>query len=118
MEKYILPHHLKGKPDIPSDWNMSDFEIEDRIKELRKEIYQLQNSRKKQPCLVVIEDNNDDWKIKILKGWKILDLEKGFFEADHWTYPCQSEAKELLETFNFTDKVKDILRPIAEGDRK
>ena len=48
MSKYILAHDVRELEEIPYHWRIDSIDIEDKIKELRKQIYELQNSRKKQ----------------------------------------------------------------------
>lgn len=107
--KYILPYQVKDLQEIPFHWRLDKEDIDDKIKVLRKQIYELQNSRKNQPKLITFEGKDKVEKVRIFDGWEIIDENKGVFCADSWHYPSDREKKELLDTFNFTDEVKDIL---------
>lgn len=122
MDKYILCFDVKELEEIPYHWRMADHEIEDKIRDLRKQIYELQNSRKKQPKLVVFEgkdgEKNKLDKVRIFDGWNILGEkgeEKGLFCADSWHIPNKQEVEDILSKFNFKKEVKEVLKKQSEN---
>ena len=107
----ILPHSIKDHKDKDYTWYMDDMEIEDKIKEHRKEIYRLQNCRKKQPKLAIFRKENygtGDMSCHIFDGFKVMDEEKSLFCADYWHRITRDEAEVLKKKYNLT-------RPCTQG---
>jgi len=114
MKEILLPDDVYKHPDRDYTWELDDMQIEDKIKELRKQIYHLQNCRKKQPKIAVFRKEKygeGDMRVHTFRGWKIMDEEKRLFCADHW-YPIQeNEAIQLKKKYNLSD---DALKVIDE----
>lgn len=101
--QYTFISHLKEfKKEIPSDWYLSDYEIEEKISELRKEIYKLKNSRKKQPKLIIIEGDKKIDRVRIFQGFKIVNLDKRMIVADNWyEIKTKEQVAEISKHFEF-----------------
>ena len=98
------------KDEIPSDWFMSDYEIEEKIKELSKEIYRLKNSRKKQPRLIIIEGTDKIDRVRIFQGFKIIDLDKRVVFADNWyEIKTKQDASEIYKQYELSGDFKKYL---------
>ena len=113
MNKYVVSHAVQELKEIPYHWRMQDYEIEDKIKELRKQIYELQNSRKKQPKLLTFEGEEKVEKVRIFDGWNIMGEDgekKGLFCADHWHIPNEREVEEIIKEFDLKKEVQEILK--------
>jgi len=110
--KYILISDLKKikEEELPKDWFLGDNDIEEKIKKLRREIRILQNSRKKQPKLLIFEGKDKLERVRVFQGFKIVDLNKGLFIADNW-YEINKkyQVDELRETFEFGKETKEYL---------
>ena len=112
IEEILLPYDVYKHPNRDSTWEMDDFEIEDKIKELRKEIYKLQNSRKKQPKLAVFRKENlgsGDMRCHILHGFQIINEEKNLFCADYWRPITQREAEQLKKKYDFSEESLKVI---------
>ena len=112
IEEILLPYDVYKHPNRDSTWEMDDFEIEDKIKELRKEIYKLKNSRKKQPKLAVFRKENlgsGDMRCHILHGFQIINEEKNLFCADYWRPITQREAEQLKKKYDFSEEALKVI---------
>lgn len=122
MEEIFLPHDIYGHPNRDHTWDMDDFEIEDKIKELRKEIYRLKNSRKKQPKMAVFRKENlgyGDMRCHILHGFKIIDEKKNSFRADCWRPITEREAEDLKKKYDMKEEALRVIEEtIKQGERK
>lgn len=85
---------------VPYHWKLDDYEIEEKIKDLRKQIYELQNSRKKQPKLLTFESHNGEDRCRIFHGWSVrfndVKDKNPLMVADHWTIATEKDL-ELIE---------------------
>jgi len=114
MKEIILPDDCYKHPDRDYTWEMDWMEIEDKIKELRKQIYHLQNCRKKQPQIAVFRKEkygDGEMRVHVFRGFKIMDEKERLFCADNWHPIQENEAKQLKEKYNLTE---DALRVIDE----
>jgi len=112
MKQIIFSEDCYKHPNRDKTWKLTDYEIEDKIKELKKEIYQLQNSRKKQPNLLVFRKENlgsGEMRCHIFTGFQIRDEEKRYICADSWHPINKSEKEYVLKKFNLTDKAKKVI---------
>jgi len=108
-----MPREVKDHPQYNETWEMDDMQIEDRIKELRKEIYKLQTCRKKQPKLCVFrlsKHRTGPEEAHIFDGFQVVDLSKGLFCADSWHPIRQKEADAINKKYELTEKGKDIVK--------
>lgn len=112
MMEVIFSDEVKDHPNWDDTWKLADDEIEDKIKELRKEIYKLQKSRKNQPKLVVFRKANlgeGPWEAHIFDGWQVMDVKEGLFCADSWHRITPQEAEYLKKKYKLTDKAIKVI---------
>lgn len=98
----ILAEDSYKHKDRDYTWELCDYEIEDKIKELRKEIYHLQNCRKKQPKLLVFRKENfgeGEMKCHIFHGFQITNEKERLLCADYWRPITQQEYELVLKTY-------------------
>ena len=117
----IFPHEVADHKNRDDTWEMADDEIEDKIKELRREIYRLQKSRSKQPKLLVVRKSahgTGPVEAHIFDGWQIMDLEKCLFRADSWHRIRQHEADFLKKHYSLTDRIIEVINEtLKKGDK-
>jgi len=114
MKEILLPDDVYKHKDRDYTWEINSDEIENKIKELRKQIYHLQNCRKKQPDIAVFRKGdfgNGEMRVHIFHGWKIMDEKKKLFCADYWNPVTEREAEELKKKYKLSD---DALKVIEE----
>ncbi len=106
----ILSFEIEKHPDRDYTWELCDYEIEDKIKELRKQIYHLQNCRKKQPKLLVFRNLNfskdKSEKAHIFHGFKSKDK---LLCADYWTPITQREADYVRKKYKMREEYLKII---------
>ena len=112
MKEMIFPHNVKDHKLKDYTWELDDMQIEDKIKELRKEIYHLQNCRKNQPNLIIFRKENfetGEEVLDIFHGWAIINLEKGLYCADYWNPATLEEIKYIEEHYKLSEEGKNKL---------
>ncbi len=122
MHEIILVDDAYKHPSRDSTWEMDDCEIEDKIKELRKEIYRLQNSRKNQPYIAVFRKemfDTGELRCHIFRGFKIMDEKKNLLCADNWTPITESEAEQLKQKYKLSELALKVIKDtIGRGDER
>jgi hypothetical protein len=122
MHEIIIVDDAYKHPNRDYTWEMDDCEIEDKIKELRKEIYKLQNSRKNQPFLAVFRKekfNTGELQCHIFRGFKIMDEKENLLCADNWIPITDNEAQYLKQKYKLSDLALKIIKDtIKKGDEK
>jgi hypothetical protein len=113
MKELIFSEDCYKHPNRDETWDLTDYEIEDKIKELRKEIYKLQKSRKNQPNLIVFRPRtfggDGQLECHIFSGFQIMNEEKRLLCADSWHHVTESEAKIIKEKFKLTKIGIDVI---------
>ena len=113
MKEILLPDDVYKHKDRDYTWGMEDYEIEDKIKDLRKQIYHLQNCRKKQPDIAVFRKESfgkGKMRVHIFHGWKIMDEKKNMFCADYWRPITEIEAEELKKKYKLKDEALKVIK--------
>jgi hypothetical protein len=117
-KELLLPIDVLSHKDRNYTWSLSDDEIEDKIKKLRKDIYTLQNCRKKQPLLVVFRKDGfgeGEMKCHIFHGFQIRDDKNRLFCADYWKGITENEFEQLSKKYKLTKlSIKIIKKTIQE----
>lgn len=120
-EEIILPFDVYKHKDRDFTWEMDSLEIEDKISELRKQIKQLQNCRKKQPKLAIfrkINHGTGKMQCHIFHGFQIIDENKNMFCADNWRPITEKEAELLKKKYNLKEEaIKTIENTIKNNKR-
>ena len=119
MNEMILPSEVETHKDFNDTWLLDNWEIEDKIKELRKEIYRLQKSREKQPFLICFRDrmfssDTDKARCDIFYGFKFG--KKRFTSADSWKPITKEQAEQVKKKYKLTENaLKVIDKTIQKG---
>lgn len=112
MKEILLPYDVYKHPARDFTWEMDRDEIEDKIKELRKQIYHLQNCRKKQPMLAIFRKERfgeGEMRCHVFHGFQILDEKDNLFCADCWLPIDKREAELLKERYKLTDDALKVI---------
>ncbi len=107
MKDIILPDEIKEHKDFCDSWLLDEMDLDEKLKELRKEIYKIQNSRKKQPKLIVFRKENHgtgDMKAHVFHGWSVRDMKTGTLCADHWSPMTKNEAIQVTKKYSLLNK--------------
>jgi len=115
-KKIISQFDLRDNLDkVPSHWKLEDWEIEEKIKDLRKEIYELQNSRKKQPKLLIFEslDSKTD-RCRIFEGWAVrfdnIQDKNPVMIADNWRIATEKDLPLIQKELNCNEAVIKLIK--------
>lgn len=114
----ILAHEIKDHPNYDYTWELCDYEIEDKIKELRKEIYHLQNCRKKQPKLLVFRkldfSKDKEREAHIFHGFQVRvkdgDKDNAILCADYWSPITHKEAEQIKKKYEISEEYLNIIK--------
>ena len=120
MTEYILPSEIENHPNKDYTWEMDDYEIEEKIKELRKQIYHLQQCRKKQPHLILFRkrnfSKNDDLVCDIFYGWS--NKKEDLYVADYWRPVTREQADLFMKKYDFKPEAIEIFNRTIEQSKK
>ena len=111
-DEILFPEEIYKHKDRDYTWEMHDMEIEDKIKELRKQIRHLQNCRQKQPKLVCFRKagfGSGKMQCHIFHGFKIMDESQNLFCADSWSPITEIEADILKKKHNLTEEALKVI---------
>jgi len=126
-KEFILQSELDKFPNKDKSWKLDECDIEDKIKELRREIYFLKHCREKQPYLIVfrardcgqVETNKDALELRchIIKGFCYRPPH--YLCADYWSPITKKESEYVLAKYNLHEiYVEAIERTLKENEGK